>query len=1461
MKKRFRSILSILLVLIFGITFMNISSYASGGATAHSLSLDGFEVSYTAAENGTLEKVSTAPDIGSGVYLLSLPSGAVLTSVSYTEALNIVTKNDLESGSNSLSAFPDESLWMENADFNQPVSGSSYEMFRSLVASDYQLPQEDVKGFLCLSDSSFQLLFIQISTVASGGATAHSLSLDGFEVSYTAAENGTLEKVSTAPDIGSGVYLLSLPSGAVLTSVSYTEALNIVTKNDLESGSNSLSAFPDESLWMENADFNQPVSGSSYEMFRSLVASDYQLPQEDVKGFLCLSDSSFQLLFIQISTVVGSTSTVNKVNLAAQIARVTGERAADWHQSGDRFNGTIPPSTVGYWAELISEDGPLENALKVYNNPNTTQNKVDAATDTLSDAIAKLIPITQLNATRLYEILQTERNQYLFTPNSWAVYESARADAQAYLNSLFENGIATAENISANQDKADAYVVALEEAIAGLDGITGEDTVSNAQMAYDSLKALANKIYHPSALSEEKYSAASWEAFLTAWNTANDFLTAHVRPETGIGQREAEACVNAYADFWDVCYKGLAAREAGTAEIHVIDHYSQFASTTISDCYKGTYQVNIPAGGLRMAQVLKTILPDGHNSGNILKSGMVNGGIGIYVNGIYLFKMPETKSYTANPSTHPNAYTYQPLWDADLGSYITEGTDDSIRVNAGDIVIVVLMQLPTEVNASGSVGPMTASAALPYVQYTEIRQGSETYAEVIEAASGEEIGLNVIYRLAVSAGYSGGTQPKSGAKVFISAACGSEAEARSAAANVDTGLVTDADGSFTLQLYSAENSTEAWYVLNVLDLSKYGPLANGANVLIHVKDSEDLAELKSDLKDKLTTLRNAHGDEFYNAAQLEQVNTVYTQGMAGIDAAANSGEANAAYEAARQTISDIQEYNENAVAYHLNAVRWALPYLPDLAELQDGKLYEVDRPVLEFLFADGTGIFSTEFSAYEKIQLTGSELALLEALQAAYEGGNLVATPSFTVTYTLVDEATGESWTKPINRSSIEAYLGKEVDWITGENWWESIPAWRAQSMEIHSVENEELLSANGLSHINLRVSLVASLSEIQALTYTITKAEDDLADRYESDIYVAEEGYVTTWKLEAFPRQDVHITIYLKDKGEADPAESYLAQLKTAFNSYQRNDYSAANWERLVEAYNNGVAKIREAADNDARQAELDVALLAMEGIEKQSSTGGDTIPNWGVGDAFDAGRQVGTVSLSVENSTFPGGAFYNGGDPLFVEPEYPIGENDTMMTVILRALADAGYTWDDGHNSGFGISYIANICKGDQKMGQFSGETGSGWMGSLNDFMVNEGFPGFSVANRQLADGDEIRFMFTQNLGVDLGGSWGNSNTTLKSLETSNGTIVPAFTPGEEGGSYSFALLISSDTASIKLTPTAANKNYMAKTFLNEKVTSNDEGNSFYRRTESIVVHAGDIVYVGVGEPAWPSMNKTGA
>ena len=212
-------------------------------------------------------------------------------------------------------------------------------------------------------------------------------------------------------------------------------------------------------------------------------------------------------------------------------------------------------------------------------------------------------------------------------------------------------------------------------------------------------------------------------------------------------------------------------------------------------------------------------------------------------------------------------------------------------------------------------------------------------------------------------------------------------------------------------------------------------------------------------------------------------------------------------------------------------------------------------------------------------------------------------------------------------------------------------------------------------------------------------------------------------------------------------------------------------------------------------------------------------------------------------------------------------------MMTVILRALADSGYEWTGTGGSKFGISYLSGIMKKgekDIKLAEFDGGDESGWMGTLNGFFVNLSFAEFTVeknqnTNIQLADGDVIHVMYTSTgLGEDLGGTFYNSDTTLKALKVMDGdktlVLAPEFeaSAAEPGGTYSYTVMIDDKATDLTILADAANKNYLVKRFLNEKVTDNTEGSSYYKSTQAIPVVSGDTIYIGCGEPVWPSMNN---
>lgn len=423
---------------------------------------------------------------------------------------------------------------------------------------------------------------------------------------------------------------------------------------------------------------------------------------------------------------------------------------------------------------------------------------------------------------------------------------------------------------------------------------------------------------------------------------------------------------------------------------------------------------------------------------------------------------------------------------------------------------------------------------------------------------------------------------------------------------------------------------------------------------------------------------------------------------------------------------------------------------------------------------------------------------------------------------------------------------------------------------------------------------------ELRGITFS-GLAEEDIADRsldtfdwsdYGTDVKASR--ILRSFKYFTMPYDNVVATVtWVPAGGSADEItaakDSALAAAKTALDGYGTEH---PKYEQIYAAYEAGIEKIKNAktveAVGEARRTVLKNMANAANDVNTGTEIKGweyDTGEYWKKvndvtdGNAFTPGVQVGTVTVSVQNYTNDGSSaegenkaalehFYRPEDQYWLERKnYPLGENDTMMTVLLRALTEANCTWLGTGGNGdkkydFDITYLSTITDGDYSLAEFTGGQQSGWMGTLNDWFTNEGFANFSVKNGKLADGDIISIKYTSvGLGEDVGGTWSNSDTTLKSL-TFDGDGSPrlatTFEPGKRGGTYTYTLVIDGDSSNLTVTPTAANKNFLVKTFLNEKVTSNTEGSSFYKRTESIPVVAGDTIYIGCGIKGWPTMNN---
>ena len=207
--------------------------------------------------------------------------------------------------------------------------------------------------------------------------------------------------------------------------------------------------------------------------------------------------------------------------------------------------------------------------------------------------------------------------------------------------------------------------------------------------------------------------------------------------------------------------------------------------------------------------------------------------------------------------------------------------------------------------------------------------------------------------------------------------------------------------------------------------------------------------------------------------------------------------------------------------------------------------------------------------------------------------------------------------------------------------------------------------------------------------------------------------------------------------------------------------------------------------------------------------------------------------VRVSVENTTFLEDK--GNGVPAFtgelVSTDVQIPADSTAYDAF-KAAMDKEKIEIKGSSS-----YISAIGG----LSEFDGGSASGWMFTVNDWFTNVGAGSYKVE-----DNDEIRFMYTCSYGSDLGGTYGDSNKTLKDLKTDVGTLSPAFSSDIK----EYELKVPQGTKQVVVTPTATNKNFQVRASV---------GDTEYKRIQAIPVENGTIITVKCGDPSWPSMNST--
>ncbi|WP_337594466.1 DUF4430 domain-containing protein, partial [Vescimonas sp.] len=1141
---------------------------------------------------------------------------------------------------------------------------------------------------------------------------------------------------------------------------------------------------------------------------------------------------------------------LDKSALQAAIAGAPKAEDGKYYTSGDRFNGAKYLSG-SFWTEYQNALNHAKNILQTA----TKQTTLDSAVDPLQAAIGNLIPTTQVNPTILYETLKNYtgvfyENATSYTPDTWAAFDAARTAGHALLDGLFdENGNATAANTAEKQSEIDAAAAALTEAAKNL---YNNGTVTANKKTIEQINTfLPDVIALADTVKQSDYTAESWAKFAAALTAARN-AKAPVLTETKADDAAVAAYKKAYEDLYQQFYYGLTPVGEITVSLTYLDPEKarqgdgagSRAGATQQVTLSGDYSLYAAVDSLKNKPDRFIIWPNAK----------------IFINGVYV-----TEWYLKQ-ETH---------------DYRSHTVSKNLRLHPGDTVVVDL-----DLDPQTELQPTIGGGSAELWQYIDsIKTSQFVQSNGLEVKAGEPFTLT-IQQAKAALGRSRAVEAGANMTLFISDMAETPSDNHPTTKQLtqnEKAVITDADGSASVTLYR-----EGWHLIAAYDLredekgnidnssdgscpsyaGKYYSANSGAAIWVHVNTPDDLSAVKNTLQSQLDKVYAAYAENYFRPAVWSKLKSAYDTGTAGIKAATTSAGASDAQQTAIETIRKLQNNTTAENKQNLTTFRTELNKLPDDTSLLSAGV----KSTVDSLIACYEGM-----SDYQRRQLTGVERTKYDSIKAfADTHKTFPEDKAFKLTVNVVgdtdevtaalndmtkylrehpatqDRGSGGGYGTPIQTEPFCAFTAAipdrtevttaaattKVRFVSGIDYAAYFQTRAAKGTFTvdgakWSISNENLqFTTYGYGYTvngGLTVTIGGEAYEIKSITYQGIdpgSIKSGTMVAYDDTEYLGKDKYYINMRFEdaaqefTMPYNDVTVTVTWGPVSEKVNATrtAALSRLQTLYNSLG---------DKAKAAYDTGVDSINAAASLAAVETAYQSAVVAMRA----------------------AANNYGKVQVIVENTTYSkkDGALWDG---KLVDTWVDLSADSTMMSCVVDALKTKNATVVGAESN-----YISSI----NGLKEFDGGKSSGWMGTLNDWFTNEGFGAFTVKSGKLASGDVIRVMYTrEGLGADLGGTWGNSDTTLSALKVTGGKLAPNFVSGEAGGRYDYTLVINGDSGSIRLSPTAANKNFQVKAFLNEKVIDKTEGSSFFKRTESIPVKVGDTIYVGCGAKGWLSMNN---
>ena len=1168
--------------------------------------------------------------------------------------------------------------------------------------------------------------------------------------------------------------------------------------------------------------------------------------------------------FAVLIQIGGQTYETDKSKLSKAIESVTGTNADNFYHENDRYNGTEETSKNGFWADMLPI---LKNAQDIQDSNSYDQTSVDGITKQLNDAISKLICKENVNATLLYETIhsewhwqQGELSDTTGTPVSagnctaitWDAYAQAKADGQILLDSLYDNEGNPVEGVN-TADKQDAVDAAAKAADAHK--LVNADLYNTAYENYLSSKAEAEALieqYDPAKLNESDYSAETWAAYVSAYNV----LKADMEYRIVRGTTEDYAMLKAFNGYYAYNESGdwthypshidalkdarkqLASTKDVTVSFTYINNFSALYEGfrgSCTDLYVNT-SLGLASGNATLGAAFDAaeITVDRHNDTTLPGLGTSNNGdenpvFALYING-----------------SHYGDYR----WSA-------KAKWNNVQLHNGDVVRLVRIPLQMFNSEDSSGYDSSKVSILPASPGFGYYENSYAMIHATAPSAAVKVGDEAAFSATVTGAYAGASGSKSAENITLFVSDPSETETLSQPTHKTT-ATTDASGNleyifrepgyYTIAMFNVTPDDMTYKsVYGEVTIGEYYSLYAGDYAIVHVTKAADINALITKYRSENLAAAKAYYERFHDydftTADYRTFTSAYNALKSHQQSAASFKELMDSFDA---DYAALQVAGANALdhAAILASLRKNLSYLPD-------DLTTLTASDKDFVVELQTAYAA--LNAYQKSLLTANERATLEAL-AKINANELPAVAT-------VNLRLSESGTFPHKTDNGNPYYGwPEIKWVISPRPDGSVPnpTWAKETTSMPT-------SANAGQYVFIRYYLTTTDTQywpvwsIDGGTTWNPAEQQTLADLKDNELVYpgyylisyqipknAEDGSTVTFSTKMVSKTDYQRMFEtLDDEAITKLKNAAIAVVESAFNACKKSKYDEAGIAKLEAALKSGKDAINAATTESAIKAARDKAVAEIKAVPEAGKTikTGET--------KYNSGTTVGTVTVSVENTTYSAAPFTG----TIVSGEYELGENDSMMTVVLKALELGGYTWNDDiedltSDSYTKTTYIASIHKGSETLAEKDGSKGAGWMGTKNDWFVNQGFAAFTYKNGSLRSGDVIRVMFTTNLGEDIGGSWTNNETTLSSLTFSSGELTPAYAKA----TTDYLLVIPSEQVGTRINYSAANKNFQTRAYLN----TYGSDNAYYANGDIMAVSSGDVIYVGVGDKSWPTMNK---